>query len=378
MIQVTDPSVCSGCTACKAICKQQAIKMVPDKLGFLYPIVNKELCIECGICDRICPFSNSYDKSLNLPEPISFAVRHKNISEVETSRSGAAFIALSDKILSLGGVVYGVGLTDNFDVVHCRAIDKKTRNTFKGSKYVQSDLNDIFYSVKRDLESGLKVLFSGTPCQTAGLKAFIGKRLSLNLYLVDIICHGVASPFVWKDYLDYLRHKENDNIISVNFRDKSIFGWSGLHKESFLFKNKGKKTYSYTFYDSCLLRRSCYKCVFTNVKRPSDITIGDLWGWEKVVPDFNKDDKGVSLVLCNTRKGVNLFDSIRSQIYLKEIPLESCMQHNLIYPTQMDIRRNSFENDYAYRGFNYVRNKYGCVGIRSYLSRILNFIKRLF
>lgn len=232
-------SECCGCTACVNICPHQAIAMRPDALGFLYPKIDESKCTECGLCEHVCAFNEDYDKSANLDTPIAYGVRHKNMSEVTTSQSGAAFIAISDWFLVHGGVVYGAGYTDHFRVIHKRATTKAERDEFKGSKYVQSDLTGIFRQVKLDLLAGRIVLFTGTPCQTAGLNSYVGKRLRENLYLVDIICHGVPGPFIWRDFLTYLEKKHGDTICYVNFRDKS-YGWKA-HKETFRYKRGGVK-----------------------------------------------------------------------------------------------------------------------------------------
>ena len=237
MIDIKDPSMCSGCTACASICPHDAISMRPDAMGFLYPQVDIEKCIECGACERVCAFNDHYDTSMNLPQPEVYGARHKDMHEVETSRSGAAFIAISDYILENGGVVYGAGYTDHFRVVDKRAVTRDERDEFKGSKYVQSDLRGVFRQVKKDLKDGLTVLFSGTPCQTAGLNSYIGKKLRENLFLVDIVCHGVPGPYMWRDYLAYLEKKQGSEICWVNFRDKQKFGWAA-HKETFKFVNR--------------------------------------------------------------------------------------------------------------------------------------------
>lgn len=238
MIRIEHPEDCCGCTACASICPHNAISMKPDTLGFLYPEVDMEKCVDCGLCEKVCAFNDNYDTSLNLSQPDVYAARHKDMQEIETSRSGAAFIALSDWVIEHGGVVYGAGYTDHFRVVHKRAVSKEERNEFKGSKYVQSDLTGVFRQVKADLKAGLLVMFSGTPCQTAGLNSYIGKKLRENLYLVDIVCHGVPGPFIWRDYLAYLEHKYGDKICWVNFRDKQLYGWTA-HHESFKFVNGG-------------------------------------------------------------------------------------------------------------------------------------------
>ena len=238
MIQIKEKSNCCGCTACASICPKDAITMEPDALGFKYPKVDMDKCVDCGLCEKVCAFNDNYDTSLNLPEPSAYAARHKNMQEVETSRSGAAFIAISDYILEQGGVVYGVGYTDHFRVVHKRATTKEERDEFKGSKYVQSDLTGIFRQVKKDLKKGLIVLFSGTPCQTSGLASYVGNKLRENLFLVDIVCHGVPGPYLWRDYILYLERKHGDKISWVDFRDKQKYGWKA-HHETFKF-TKGR------------------------------------------------------------------------------------------------------------------------------------------
>lgn len=235
MIQVKDSADCCGCSACASICAHDAISMKPDALGFLYPEVDTGKCVDCGLCENVCTFNANYDTSLNLESPIAYGARHKNIDEVMRSRSGAVFAALSDFVLENGGVVYGAGYTDHFRVVHKRAITKDERDEFRGSKYVQSDMNTVFRQVRADLKDGRTVLFSGTPCQTSGLNSFVGKRLRNNLILIDLVCHGVPGPFLWRDYIAYLEKKEGKEIEWVNFRDKEQFGWAS-HKETFKFR----------------------------------------------------------------------------------------------------------------------------------------------
>ena len=221
MINIINKEDCCGCTACVSICAHKAITMEPDTLGFLYPKVDVSKCTNCGLCEKVCAFNDNYDTSMNLETPYVYGARHKDIKEVETSRSGAAFIAISDWILSQGGVVYGVGYEEHFKVVHKRAVTKEQRNEFKGSKYVQSDLNDIFIQIKNDLRNGKMVLFSGTPCQTSGLNSYIGKKLRQNLYLVDIVCHGVPAPYIWRDYITYFERKYKRKIL-ISLQQKHI------------------------------------------------------------------------------------------------------------------------------------------------------------
>lgn len=378
MIQIKDKADCCGCTACASICPKDAITMEPDTLGFKYPKVDLNKCINCGLCEKVCAFNDNYDKSLNLKEPEIYAARHKDIHEIETSRSGAAFIAISDYILENGGIVYGVGYKDHFRVAHKRATTKEERNEFKGSKYVQSDLDGIFRQVKEDLKQGNTVLFSGTPCQTAGLNSYIGKKFRENLVLVDIVCHGVPSPYIWRDYLAYIEEKYKNEVVKVDFRDKSRIGWSG-HIESFIFNNGRKvesRIYTDLFYKHIMLRPSCSKCHFTNYIRPSDFTIADYWGWEKISKDFNIDNKGCSLLFINTIKGQILLNKISNNLFLLKSDKEKSVQPNLESPSVLDKRNTDFKIDFQRRGFKYVTKKYGNIGWRYLINNNINKAKR--
>lgn len=367
-ININNPSDCCGCTACAAVCPAEAISMQPDIMGFLYPVVNIEKCVDCGKCEKVCAFNDSYDKSGSLASPMAFGARHKNMDEVATSRSGAAFIALSDVILNSGGVVYGAGYVDHFRVAHKRATTRQQRDEFKGSKYVQSDLHGIFRMVKNDLQNGLIVMFSGTPCQTAGLASYIGTRLRENLFLVDIICHGVPSPYIWRDFLAYIEKKQRNKVIWVDFRDKEMFGWAA-HRETFKFVNGGAKmSFSFIFYRHIIFRHSCGKCHFSNIQRPSDITLGDFWGWEKTNPEFNKDDKGVSLLLINTEKGQWLLEQAKKDLDTFPANIEDCLQPNLKEPTKIHPARKRFEKLYARKGFLVAMKRYGDIGWRYKLA----------
>lgn len=378
MIQIKDKADCCGCTACASICPKDAITMEPDTLGFKYPKVDLSKCIDCGLCEKVCAFNDNYDKSLNLKEPEIYAARHKDMHEIETSRSGAAFIAISDYILENGGIVYGVGYKDHFRVAHKRATTKEERNEFKGSKYVQSDLDGIFRQVKEDLRQGNTVLFSGTPCQTAGLNSYIGKKLRENLVLVDIVCHGVPSPYIWRDYLSYIEKKYKNEVVKVNFRDKSHIGWSG-HIESFVFDN-GKKIesriYTDLFQQNIMLRPSCSICHFANYIRPSDFTIGDYWGWEKISKDFNSDNKGCSLLFINTKKGYDIFNSISNKMNLIPTQNDLCIQPNLIGPTKMCPKVEQFVFNYSKKGFKLILLQYKKnILLLKVVNKIKNFLR---
>lgn len=379
---------CCGCTACASVCSHDAITMRPDAMGFLYPVVDTGKCVDCGLCEKICAFNNHYDTSLNLTVPLAYAARHKDVEEILRSQSGGAFAAISDYVLENGGVVYGTGYAEHFRVIHKRATTKEQRDEFRGSKYVQSDLRDIFKQVNQDLKNGLHVLFSGTPCQTAGLNSYINQKFRNNLILVDIVCHGVPSPYIWRDYLSYIEKRHGDKIVKVNFRDKILFGWAS-HHESFKFSNgeleKKHKTYTFLFYRHVMLRPSCGKCYFANTKRPSDLTLADFWGWEKSVPGFNNDYKGCSLVLANTKKGKDLFEAVRKRMNIIPVQLDKAMQPNLMHPSILDPHSGTFAEDYAKKGIEYVMKKYGDISWKyklttlylEILRKIENRIKRL-
>lgn len=365
MISVTDPKDCCGCTACGSICPVNAISMQPDAMGFLYPVADAGKCTGCGLCDKVCAFDNEYDKSHNLPEPLAFAARHRDMKEIAASQSGAAFAALSDYILEHGGVVYGAGYDRHFRVVHKRASGREERDEFRGSKYVQSDMGGCFRQIRDDLRQGKTVMFSGTPCQTAGLASFIGDKLRENLYLMDLVCHGVPSPGIWEDYLCYLEKKEKMPLTAVNFRDKGLKGWR-YHIESFQFAHTRisyECLYTDMFYKHIMLRKSCHNCPYTNTARPSDITAGDFWGIEcSSASVMGEDNKGCSLMLINTEKGKVWFAEIKDRLQTIQTGLHECLQPNLCNPSASHPKRDAFEKDYARYGFEKTLRKYGFIG----------------
>lgn len=372
MINITEKSQCCGCTACANICAHDAITMESDTLGFLYPKVDESKCVDCGLCDKACAFNDNYDKTRNLPTPDVYGARHKDIDEVMKSRSGAVFVAISDYVLEQGGIVYGAGYKDHFRVAHKRASTKEERDEFRGSKYVQSDLASIFKQVKDDLKNDLTVLFSGTGCQCAGLNSYIGKKLREKLILVDIVCHGVPSPYIWHDYIEWCEKKNSCSIVSVDFRNKKKYGWKA-HYESFITKN-GKeyfsKTYTNLFYAHIMLRPSCGKCHFCNTTRPSDITLADLWDRGHNFPDVNKDDKGESLLLINTEKGRELFEAIKDKLYCFQTTIDKVMQAHLREPSKFHPKAKLFAEYYEKYGFEQTLKRFGFIGWRFQIKQL--------
>lgn len=355
MITITDKSQCSGCTACYTACPKHAITMIPDELGFKYPSVNKELCIECGICVKVCSFCNP---KLNDNPKCIYAARNLEIKEIISSRSGALFPELYKAIIKENGVVFGAAFDESLLVKHKAATVVDECISFKGSKYVQSEMGDTFQSVITNLKDGKKVLFSGTPCQISGLLSVVPSNLQKSLYTVDIICHGTPSPRLYKDYLTYIENRNGSKVISFNFRDKSVNGWHD-HKESAILENGDKivdTSYTRLFYTNCFFRESCYVCPFASVHRVSDITLGDLWGWENIDKTLNDDDRGVSLVFINNDRGVRLLDNAKVSIWIQQVELKQCLQRNLIEPTPVPYYKKDLIKRYLSKGIEDVLN----------------------
>lgn len=364
---------CCGCNACKNICPVHAISMVEDEQGFSYPEIDEEVCIDCGLCNRTCGFY-THDKV----EIKAYGVKHNDINQRVSSRSGGAFVAFSDWILKNKGAIYGAVVCDNFSVRHIRSLNHNGQMMMKKAKYVQSDTSDTFINVKNDLDNGKYVLYTGTPCQIAGLKKYL---LTLNvdtkkLYTCDLICHGVPSPLVWKDYVNYVQSKANKTISHIEFRDKE-FGWDS-HCESFTFigteKKYVSKDYTNLFYKHVMFRPSCYNCKFANTNRVGDITLGDFWGIEKNNEAFN-DNKGVSLVLCNTEKGKKLFDMTKRDLKYFSCDINNCLQPTLQRPSTPSNKLNDFWKDYQTKNFKYILNKYSTPD--SLIPKIKFYIKKI-
>lgn len=377
MIHIDDKALCCGCSACYAVCPHDAISMKPDALGLKYPCVDIEKCVECGLCKKVCAFTSEREKGLT---PDFYAVRHKDISQVEGSTSGAAFVAFSDLILENGGVVYGAAYDGHFRVMHKRVSTVQDREALRRSKYVQSDMGNIFRQVRDDLRNGLTVLFCGTPCQVDGLKSYIGKKLSDKLILVDMVCHGVPAPGVWESYLGWQEARHGGKVLDVNFRDKS-FGWRS-HMESFVFDDGivYDSSYTYLFYRHLSLRESCGICPYASRQRVSDLTIADYWRKDKTCPDFASDNKGCSLVLCSTQKGRSLFEAVSSSLYVEQADPDSCIQPNMIAPSRLNKDRRRFELDYIDKGIEYVMKIYGDLGwryaLKSSCESVYQFVRQ--
>lgn len=313
---------------------------------------------------------------MNWKQPKVYAVQHKNEHVRAASRSGGIFTAVSDWVFTKKGVVYGCLLDESFRAVHIRAVCAEERDRMRGSKYIQSKLGDTYKNVKKDLENRRMVLFTGTSCQVAGLKRYLGKEYE-NLLCVDIVCHGVPSPKVWGEYIHWQEEKNTAKVVKADFRNKIDFGWRA-HKETLTFEN-GKSVssnvFTALFYGHSILRPSCYECPYKSVMHPGDITIADYWGIERAAPEFD-DNKGVSLVLVNDENGEIVFDSVKDSLRWKATRLEDSMQPPLKAPYPEPNNRDTFWSDFSNRSFGYVAKKYAGAGFISKIKRGFVKIKR--
>ena len=273
---------------------------------------------------------------------ISYIVKQKDLISRMKSRSGGVFAAVSDKVLEAGGVVYGCALDERFQAYHRRAVTKEERDLFRGSKYVQSDMKDAIKEALEDLKAGRVVLFSGTPCQIAGVRAVCPKEYRGNLLCMDIVCHGVPSPAVWNSFIDYMQKKYHGEITAVDFRNKRNHGW-WEHIESVKIHGMeiDSQIYKKLFYEHNILRECCYQCPYKSLERQGDITIADAWGIAAAAPEFD-DNHGVSLVLCNTELGKKWLGKGLEDCDYKECKIEDYMQ---------DPFRHSFEKPENYEVF---------------------------
>ena len=352
---------CSGCTACKNICANNAIVMKADEEGFYYPIIEEASCTECGACVRVCPYSNKEFTEAAPYDQEVYAGKHKEDNVRKDSASGGAFTAISDYILGQGGLVYGAVFNEKFEVIHDKAKDKEERNRIRGSKYVQSDLDDIFLDIELNLKNGKLVLFTGTPCQNDGLKHYLVKEYD-NLILCDIACHGVPSPKVWESYKNYLENKYQDTIRKVTFRSKDK-GWHNSTMKVEFTKQLHQKSmqddpYYIMFFSHLDMRPSCHECIYASYHRVTDLTIADFWGIENSVKEYG-DDLGVSLLLENTVKGKEILDHIIPELQMIKSNRKDCYQPIFAAPSKCSPRRTLFWETYNTKLFVEVIQKFG-------------------
>jgi len=319
--------LCSGCHACYSACPNDCITMESDDEGFLYPSINEDCCEHCNECSRVCPIDNPF--RINILS--AYACVNKDDKIRLNCSSGAVFPAFSEHILNQNGVVFGARFDTAHSVIHDYASNSSDLTFFAGSKYVQSAIGNCYKKTRDFLDKGITVLFSGTPCQIQGLMSYLGNNHE-KLYTVDFICHGVPSPKAWSEFSHSLEDQWKSRISSINHRSKNN-GWHNfsmkiVFEDGRVYKNnKSEDPYLVSFLSNISLRPSCHSCKFKGLNRASDITIGDFWGVEKMVPGFC-DDKGTSLVLLNTEHGISLFNSVQQSFRLHQVNYSEALSYN--------------------------------------------------
>lgn len=335
---------CYGCGACKDACPVDAITMEPDKEGFLYPVIDEEKCIHCDKCKKTCIYNQDSSRNKGEAEfPKVYAAYSKDKGIVENSTSGGMFTPLYKEIISRGGKVVGVKYDDEMNVVYDIAENEEACEKFRGSKYVWADSNDVKVRVKKLLKEGQHVLFTGSPCQIAGLKSYLGKSYD-KLYTVELICHSASSPKAFKKYCDYLEEIYKSKITDFAFRNKfkgvnNPFVLIEFESGSIELEDATRNNFSKAFRNGYIQRPSCYVCEFASLKAGvGDITIGDYWGIEEKHPEF-ANDRGVSLLKINTQKGQELFEKVSENLELRESNYADAYAANHREPITMASQR---------------------------------------
>lgn len=327
-----DKKDCCACSACVHSCPVHAIKFERDEEGFDYPIINEDMCIKCGLCERICPVN--HPQFCNNRPPEVFASYLKDIDERKKSTSGGIFYEIAMWVLDKGGFVYGAAMDDNHRVAHIEVDNYFDLQTLRGSKYVQSDLGGIFIRIKERLKEGKWCYFTGTGCQVAGLYAFLRKKYE-TLLTTDVVCHGVPSQWLFDQHISYLENKYNARIEDYHFRNNE----KGTGGELFFVVNsRGNRRkihnptynlspYLYSFMYGMTSRWSCYDCKFAKIPRQGDITLADFWGAKDYFPEIDIS-KGVSLCLVNSSMGKTVWDSIKNKCEYKASNLQDAAKKN--------------------------------------------------
>lgn len=333
MQEIIEKNKCCGCAACYSACAHKAISMQLDEEGFEYPVINQNVCKDCGLCQQVCPvlqYDNRQEvRKANNDAQVGFAARNTYYNQRLTSSSGSIFPPIAEWILEQGGVVVGVAYDDEWNAVH-KIVDKKEDlQLIQGSKYLQCKAdNETFKSIRKELQSGRKVLYAAMACQVEALKSFLRKEYD-NLYTIDLICMGIPSYVVWQKYLKAFFSGEN--IKSVNFKEKSI-GWDSfcfrIDTDKRTFKERGMQNlYLRSMFLSWNMRPSCFNCPFKNAERISDFTLADAWGVYKLIPQIN-DNKGLSSVVVHSSKGLQLWNELQDRIQSVEVSIDDIANGN--------------------------------------------------
>lgn len=344
-LNIVPLDVCTGCASCVNSCPKGCISMRIDDYGFSYPYVEKTNCISCDICIKSCPIENQTSHE-NVGK--FFVCKHQDENVRIASSSGGFFTALADKILADGGVVCGAAYSNDYrSVAHCLIYVNEELKKLRCSKYVQSEIGFCYQEIKKELKKEVPVLFTGTPCQIAGLKSYL-KRPFANLLCVDVICHGVPNPKIYQEYLDYLQRKYQSEILSVNFREK-IPGKKGYNtairfSNGFVLREEGaKNAYMRGFIHNLYIRSSCTHCQFKDFSSGSDLTMGDFWGADTLGGEYAKGG-GYSIVVLNTLRGVEFFNDLTPVLKdVKEVDkatgllFNTCSLHSVSHHPKRDV-----------------------------------------
>ncbi len=358
-MMICEKQLCTGCLACFNICKTRAIHLVENERGFIYPAIDATKCVNCNLCRKICP-ANSLQESFTHKH--LYAALAKNDQERAQSTSGGIFPCLARNILSKGGYVYGAILDEQLTVRHVEAHSVDEMNLMRNSKYVQSDIGLCYQLAESRLKAESPVLFSGTPCQIAGLRNYLGKDYP-NLLTIDILCHGVPSPGLFRKYVQYEESVAKSPMKTMAFRSKTI-GWkSSLCIREFTSGQVSKDgdTFVPGFLDSLYLRDSCHNCQYASEKRMGDITLGDFWGYKESAPEYiEDDDKGISLVIINTDKGQAAYDKIQQYIASAPRTMADAKKCNevLSHPESKSQNTESFWADAKHMDWAGLKAKY--------------------
>lgn len=360
----SDKNTCCGCGACKSICPKLAISMKNDEYGYKYPNIDSKLCIECHLCEKICAFKNT---SISNKKPLrSYLAINIDTKDLLNSASGGAFAAIAKFVLNNNGVIVGCAWNNELKPEHILIDNYENLYKLQGSKYVQSDTEKIFKETKQLLINKKKVFFTGTPCQVAELKQYLGKDYN-HLLTADIICHGVPNIEIFSSYIKWFEDKRKCKVLNVNFRDKCKLGWSSIGSITYQKNNKIKKQiilynenpYYYLFEYGFILRDSCYNCKYACSDRKGDITLGDFWGVEKYYPELDKS-KGVSALLVNTNKGQEIIEKLKDYIIIIPTKYKYIEENNdrLKYPLKQPKDRKIWVKCWKTGRFDQVARKF--------------------
>ena len=322
---------CCGCEACAQACPKNCIVMTTDEEGFVYPSIDRKSCVSCGICQSVCPVLIPKKKTC----PIHIYAAYANDNQLRSgSSSGGVFSLLANYVLEQNGMVFGAAFDKDFFVHHISIRSKEELTLLRGSKYVQSRINNAYQDVKAALGKGVPILFSGVGCQIAGLKAYLGKEYE-QLYTVDVLCHGVPSPRVWEKYIREQETQFASEVTNVSFRCKDS-GWKQYSvKLSFSNGTEYRTPFEKDLFMNCFLsdiclRPSCYACKFRESRSGADLTLGDAWGIQRYMPEMD-DDLGTSVVVVNTEKGRKLLDAISAGAEIRPVDAQKALEGNPVY-----------------------------------------------